>query len=140
MTRSAAAWTSADSLPSASCAARSCPFASRGLLKQPAQLRDGLRLPVGDGLGIAPGPGENVGRRRLGGIQVGSDRAVLAVGPFGWRGGAWARAFQQAPRPTVECRDRCLVLLGAARVGGRGRGLAQRLGELVTSGAGPVRG
>ena len=122
---------------SASCAACSCPRARGDVGEQPVQLRDGLRLPVGDGLGVAPGPGENVGRWRLGGIQVGSDRAVLAVGPFGWRGGIQAAAF--AVR-AVECRDRCLVLLGAACVGGRGRGLAQRLGELVSSGAGPVRG
>ncbi len=40
----------------------------------------------------------------------------------------------------VEGHDRGLVLPGAARVGTRGRGLAQRLDELVTSGAGPVRG
>jgi hypothetical protein len=32
------------------------------------------------------------------------------------------------------------VLLSAACVDGRGRGLAQRLGELVSSGAGPMRG
>jgi hypothetical protein len=62
-------------------------------------------------------PGESVRRRRLGGIQVGSDRAVLAVGPFGWRGSACARAFQAnaLETGTVECRDRCLVLMGAAR-------------------------
>jgi hypothetical protein len=118
------------------------PFASRGFLKQPAQLRDSLRLPVGDGLGIAPGPGVNVSRRRLGDTQVGSYRAVLAFGPFGWRRSACARAFEASAfeTGTVECRDGCLVLLGAARVGGRGRGLAQRQGELVTSGVRPVRG
>jgi hypothetical protein len=51
--------------------------------QQPVQLRDGPRLPVGDGLGVPSGPGENVGRQRLGGVQVGSDRAARAVGPFG---------------------------------------------------------
>ena len=44
---------------------------SADVFKQLAQLRGRLFLPVGDGLGVAPGLGENAGRRRLGGIQVG---------------------------------------------------------------------
>ena len=88
---------------------------------QPVKLRDGLRLAVGDGLGIVPGPGEDVGRLRLRGIQVGR--------------GSRARAFEVR---VTECpRHGRLVPRGAAR---GVRGVAQRLGELVTSGAGPVRG
>jgi hypothetical protein len=43
-------------------------FAFRGLVKQLAQLCDRLFLPVGDGLGIAPGSSEHAGGRFLGGL------------------------------------------------------------------------
>jgi len=69
--------------------------------QQPVEPRDRLRLPVGDGLGLAPGPGENVGRQGFGGSQVGG----IPVGG-------------------IERRDGRLVLIGAARAGGGVRGLA----------------
>src|SRR5580692_3780738 len=52
----------------------------RRLSQQLVQARGRSFLPVGDCLGSAPGPGENVGRRYLGGIQVGGFSVGCAVG------------------------------------------------------------
>ena len=115
------------------------PFACRGLLKQLAQLCDGLRLPLGDGLGVAPGPGENVCGRCLGGLQVGSfpgrrrSVPISGIPPASpWSAAPWSAA----PNATTAARWG----LSQLRVGRRGRRLVQRRGELVTSGPGLMRG
>ena len=141
MTRSAAAWTSADSLPSASCAARSCrsrvadSSSSLASCATACACRSAMAWAsrLARARMSAAGASGHPGRKRP---RAARRRPVLLAGE---RLNPYLRdsAFETL---AAECRDRCQMLLGAGRVGCRARGLVQRPGELVPSGAGPVRG